>query len=686
MNHSSLHKLNEVILENLSDEDFGPEQLAAKMGMSHSALHRKVKEKYNKTISQFIREVRLQKARELLRDEDLSVSEIAYKVGFGSPTYFNKCFHEVYGTAPGEYRKIQENNPKEISVEHAGRQDKGFSVYLYSIPVVILAVIAIIYTTNKISNDDLPLEKTVAVLPVEYLGLPEYSYQGRGAHAAIVNHLSKIKDLVVFEKDSISDQKGYFLSQQAGYYLKLTFLLEMKDILLYAKLMRGDNGQIIWSDRFPRKTEDVFDLYREVAEAVAGKINVTITPEEWNLIEKYSTPNLTAYDYYMQARDLLWNIESADTLRFYKARNLFRDAIKLDSSYAPAYAGISRLYLIYNWWRKFFDDDPMDSALFYANSAIYHDNTLAEAYLSRGEVYSYRGHQEEARSDFDKAIELNPGDWRSYFARGQYHNYNYDILQLLKDFHKAFSLCNSKEKFDILRRIGGVYMAIGYPEITEFYYKKLFDVTKDSLYFLSLEMGKAFAIQKWDKKLEQDLLRVYLSDSTRLNVLEHLVYCRRFTEDYEKALYYFLRYKKIIENQEGLMHVMTHKLGYLYWMTGNYEMANQCFDQQLKYTSDAIREQRPLWKWRYYDLAVVYAFRNERDSAFKYLHKLNSMEFSMPAFFVGLLKEDPLFDNIRHEAEFQKIAAGVESKNMVLKEQVKQWLVENKMYDFSNAL
>jgi len=386
----------------------------------------------------------------------------------------------------------------------------------------------------------------------------------------------------------------------------------------------------------------------------------------------------------MQARDLVWNFESGDTLLFKKAMSLFQDAIKLDPSYAPAYAGISKLYLIYNWWRKFFDDNPMDSALFYANKAIYHDNTLAEAYLSRGEVYRYQNQQEKAWSDLGKAIELNPGHWKAYYVRGQFGGY--DLLQQLKDLHKAFSLCNTKEKSDIIFSLSSVYMAIGYPEITEIFCMKLFDLTKDSLYLLMLEIGKAFNIQQWGKKLEQDLLRVYQKDSNRLNVLESLAYCKQTAGDYEKALYYFLRYKKILDNREGLMHHLTHRLGYLYWMTCNYDMANQCFDQQLKYTSDAIRAQRPMWKWRYYDLAAVYAFRNERDSAYKYLHKFNSMEFSVPAFFVGLIKEDPLFNNIRHEVEFQKIAAEVESKNLALKEQVRQWLIENKLYDFSHSL
>jgi transcriptional regulator GlxA family with amidase domain len=46
----------------------------------------------------------LKKAKEFLLNEDIKISEISYRVGFGSPTYFSKCFHEYFGVAPGELR------------------------------------------------------------------------------------------------------------------------------------------------------------------------------------------------------------------------------------------------------------------------------------------------------------------------------------------------------------------------------------------------------------------------------------------------------------------------------------------------------------------------------------------------------------------------------------------------------
>ncbi len=98
-------KLRDHILENLTVEDYSVEDLAQEVAFSRSHLYRKLQGLTGLSISQFIRNVRLEKAYELLKAEVATVSEIAYQVGFGSSTYFSKCFHEVYGFPPGELKK-----------------------------------------------------------------------------------------------------------------------------------------------------------------------------------------------------------------------------------------------------------------------------------------------------------------------------------------------------------------------------------------------------------------------------------------------------------------------------------------------------------------------------------------------------------------------------------------------------
>ena len=74
------------------------------MNLSRVQLYRKVKTLTDSTPIELLRTARLNRAYQLLLTSDLSVSEIAYKVGFTSPSYFTKCFKDEYGKVPGEVR------------------------------------------------------------------------------------------------------------------------------------------------------------------------------------------------------------------------------------------------------------------------------------------------------------------------------------------------------------------------------------------------------------------------------------------------------------------------------------------------------------------------------------------------------------------------------------------------------
>ncbi len=99
-----LHRLREKITAELDNADFTIPELAEAVGMSQIQVYRKLKALTGQTPSQFIRHFRLEKGKILLKDTDLTVSEIAYDVGFSDPNYFSKTFHQAYGVPPGEFR------------------------------------------------------------------------------------------------------------------------------------------------------------------------------------------------------------------------------------------------------------------------------------------------------------------------------------------------------------------------------------------------------------------------------------------------------------------------------------------------------------------------------------------------------------------------------------------------------
>ncbi|MBR9915524.1 MAG: response regulator [Algicola sp.] len=99
-----LKKLKTVLESNITNTDFTSERFAKAMQMSRTKLHRKLKAIVGMSTSECIRAERLKLAVILLEKSDATISEIAYQVGFNSPSYFIKCFKEVYNTTPSEYQ------------------------------------------------------------------------------------------------------------------------------------------------------------------------------------------------------------------------------------------------------------------------------------------------------------------------------------------------------------------------------------------------------------------------------------------------------------------------------------------------------------------------------------------------------------------------------------------------------
>ena len=101
-----LKQLQAIIQKNLSDSEFGVENMGQQIGLSRVQLYRKVKAMTGSSVVDLLRKARLAKARRLLETRSMSVSEVAYEVGFSAPSYFTKCFKEEYGMLPGDVGNV----------------------------------------------------------------------------------------------------------------------------------------------------------------------------------------------------------------------------------------------------------------------------------------------------------------------------------------------------------------------------------------------------------------------------------------------------------------------------------------------------------------------------------------------------------------------------------------------------
>jgi AraC-like DNA-binding protein len=96
-----------IINDNISKPELNVDFLASKIFLSRSQLYRKIKSLTGVSVNEFIRNVRLEKAKSLIDEGDDNINEVSYKVGFTSPSYFTKCFKTKYGHVPTQSKNLQ---------------------------------------------------------------------------------------------------------------------------------------------------------------------------------------------------------------------------------------------------------------------------------------------------------------------------------------------------------------------------------------------------------------------------------------------------------------------------------------------------------------------------------------------------------------------------------------------------
>jgi YesN/AraC family two-component response regulator len=103
-----------IVEKNIPNENFNVENICTEMGISRIQLYRKVKKTMDYSVNDYIVHTRLQKAKYYIQHEDLSLSEIAFKVGFSSSSYFSTAFKTLYGISPSDYKQNKTSTEKDM--------------------------------------------------------------------------------------------------------------------------------------------------------------------------------------------------------------------------------------------------------------------------------------------------------------------------------------------------------------------------------------------------------------------------------------------------------------------------------------------------------------------------------------------------------------------------------------------
>lgn len=480
MDNAFIKKITKILESNLENENFGVSELADEIGYSRSQLHRKLKDINGKSTSQFIREYRLERAMKMLKRNQATASEIAYRVGFTSPTYFNTCFHNFYGYPPGEVKNQKAITPPK----------KTFSKKILAIiPVLILAGLIIFNeTVNKTNDFDKNLKKTIAVLPfINSSTNEENMYFCNGIMAGIRDHLAKIPEFTVVSRRSVEAYKNSSIPLKTiARELNVNYIIEghvqrIDDrAIISAELIRIKDNKILWSEHYDKDVSEIFNVQANVIQSITNNLEIIIAPNLKKEFNTEPTKNKVAFEYFLQGEEYRFKANRSfqkhkvwmDFIN--KAKSSYEQAIKTDSLFSSAYLGLA--FTVFEQYGNYVGaKNNISEVLNLTNKAIELNPNSSLAYNVRGNYFSHIGDVDKALLDYEKSLTIYPNNVNALLSSIRIYK--------LKNKHKEAVLTLKKvEPFARSRgHLMGVYSGylefyrrLDNPIMVDYYFDKIF--------------------------------------------------------------------------------------------------------------------------------------------------------------------------------------------------------------------
>ena len=610
-----LEKLKKEVDDNLTNDQFSVEELARNIGMSRSQLHRKLSTATGQSVSQFIREYRLQRGMELLKEGELSAAQVADQIGFGSATYFNKCFNEYYGFPPGEVKNRMTENPEDPKVlEPTGIPAKPFrkkTLYLRLLAGVILCLlIGAIYLNRRnrsqVAHRD---DKSIAILPFKNLSEDQRTeYFSEGVIEAIRTGLAQVAELRVISRTSVEQyRESAKPAREIARELGVAALLEgsiQRDnnkVRIDVRLVDGITEGQIWAKSYDRELQDVFAIQSEIAQSVANELNAKLSPEEKSKLSKTDTENSKAYDLYLKA---IYEYRTYSNQGAHNSIALLTQAIALDSNYARAYAFLANGYigLAAIWGAELSALEALQKGKPFIDKALALDPHLDEAHML-------------------KAFYLLYNDWDFKGAEEEYK------LSITTDHPDALALYA-----DYLNFVSRHTEAMAFAERLN---------AKDPYYPNSRIVLTYIYNKRFEEALKFSESRVKMFNN--YYTLDAHGFLLLNMKRYKEAIVYF---GKAID-LEGIRYPrMLGWMGAAYAKAGDVTNATKIIDELKARLANNDKGSVAFF------IAVIYSAMDEKKSALSWLNTAyQSHDMEMP-----WLMTEPQFYNLHDEPEFQGIA------------------------------
>lgn len=287
-------------------------------------------------------------------------------------------------------------------------------------------------------------DRSVAVLPFDDLSPEEDREElGLGLTEAVIAELALVEDLSVTSRTSVMRYRNSDLALPAiadslgvSHVLEGSIRANGDSVRITAQLIRADRDRHVWTATYERAFSDIFEIQGEVARRVAHALEAELTREARERLGDRPTDSPAAYRLYLRGRDLT---ATRDRANLTAAIELFRQAIRLDSSFALGYVGLSRAFerrgnlAVEGAWS--------DSTLRAARRAVELDPDLADAHRILGRhLHVERGWVTEAERHLKRAVALEPGGGWCYCDLAWLYYWAGNIPEALRWYWRSLPL------------------------------------------------------------------------------------------------------------------------------------------------------------------------------------------------------------------------------------------------------
>ncbi|MBI1798324.1 MAG: protein kinase [Candidatus Eisenbacteria bacterium] len=305
----------------------------------------------------------------------------------------------------------------------AGTRPRQRALAIWITGAIAIGVLALVLTLNqrdigRLLRGDSGAGhiRSLAVLPLQNLSRdPEQEYFADGMTEELIASLAGLEGVSVISRTSVMKYKGTTRSlPQIARELGVDGVIEGSAmnaggrVRITAQLIEAAHDRHLWANHYERDLKDVLTLQDDVAQAIAGEIRVALTPAAEARHRNLHAVDPAAYEACLRGR-YLWNKRTPEGLA--GAIDQFKRAIRLDSTYALAFAGLAQSYVLMPLYANWSPDTASVLTRAAAVKALALDEGLAEAHTALAQAkLDFDWDWSGAGVEFRRALELNPSD------------------------------------------------------------------------------------------------------------------------------------------------------------------------------------------------------------------------------------------------------------------------------------